>query len=560
MNKALVFLKNITLTTNQLVMFTCAYVTLVLNSPFILKTSSAIVALSEYNIFFLLSVPIFLLSLSIIIQCFFAFRWITKPILILLVLTSSLVFYSTVTYGIVFDYGMIQNTFETDRAEALSYVNFSACVFFVVLGILPSILIAKVKLTYSSFMGELLSRAKLIIGSFATIFLITIVFYSSYASIGRNNRDLIGYLTPYALIDSTVKYANKNYLYPPLKFTLLDTSPTISSPKNTKSITVLVLGETARAQNFSLNGYDKPTNSQTKDLGVVSFKDVTSCGTATAVSVPCMFSRLNKENYEKRAATAQQNAIDLIHLAGAEVFWISNNNGSCKGVCARVKTEQISTNRNKPLCDGEYCFDEVLVEALRNKLHSLKSDNTLIVLHMIGSHGPTYYRRYPKNKRVFSPDCQRSDIQNCNQEELVNTYNNTIAYTDLVLSEIITELAALSNENNFKTSMIYVSDHGESLGESGVYLHGLPYAFAPEEQTKVPLIYWGDKWHHQAKLDCLMDISEQPISHDNVFDILLAEMQVNSKVYQPENNPFNQCTNDISVAKAKSPTNTQGVN
>lgn len=560
MNKALVFLKNLTLTTNQLVMFTCAYVTLVLNAPFILKTSSAILALSEYNIFFLLSVPIFLLSLSFIIQCFVAFRWITKPLLILLVLISSLIFYSTVTYGIVFDYGMIQNTFETDRAEALSYVNFSACVFFIILGILPSILIAKVKLSYSTFMGELLSRAKLISGSFATIFLIAIVFYSSYASIGRNNRDLIGYLTPYALIDSTVKYANRNYLYPPLKFTLLDTSPIISSPNNTKSITVLVLGETARAQNFSLNGYDKPTNNQTKDLGVVSFKDVTSCGTATAVSVPCMFSRLNKENYEKRVATAQQNAIDLIHLAGAEVIWISNNNGSCKGVCARVKTEKISINSNKPLCDGEYCFDEVLVEALRNKLHSLKSDNTLIVLHMIGSHGPTYYRRYPKNKRVFSPDCQRSDIQNCSQEELVNTYNNTIAYTDLVLSEIITELAALSNKNNIQTSMIYVSDHGESLGESGVYLHGLPYAFAPEEQTKVPLIYWGDQLHHQAKLDCLMDISEQPISHDNVFDILLAEMQVKSKVYQPENNPFNQCTNDISAAKAKPPTTAQGVN
>lgn len=560
MNKALVFLKSLTLTTNQLVMYTCAYVTLVLNAPFILKTSSAILALREFNIFFLLSVPIFLLALSLIIQCFFSFRWITKPILILLVLISSLVFYSTVTYGIVFDYGMIQNTFETDRAEALSYVNVSACIFFIIFGVLPSILIAKIKLIYSTFGGELLSRTKLIIGSCATIFLIAIVFYSSYASVGRNNRDLIGYVTPYAFIDSTIKYINRNYFHPPLKFSLLDTSPTISNPNNTKSITVLVLGETARSQNFSLNGYENPTNSHTKNLGVVSFKDVTSCGTATAVSVPCMFSRLNRDNYEKRVAIAQQNAIDLIHLSGAEVFWISNNSGGCKGVCARIKTEQISTNSKKPLCDGEYCFDEVLVEALRNKLHSLTNDNTLIVLHMIGSHGPTYYRRYPGNKRVFSPDCQRSDIQNCSQEELVNTYNNTIAYTDLVLAEIITELSALSNENNIETSMIYISDHGESLGESGVYLHGLPYAFAPQEQTKVPMIYWGDQLHHQAKLDCLNGISGQPISHDNVFDILLAEMHVKSKVYQPENNPFNQCNFDTAVAEAKSLTSSLGAN
>jgi|TARA_Y100000780_G_scaffold192105_1_gene180225 lipid A ethanolaminephosphotransferase len=558
--KIINFLNQIKLTTNQLVIYTCVYITLVLNFPFLSKITTVVTALESYNLFFLLSVPVFLLALSIFVQCFLSFRWITKPLLILLVLLSSVLFYSTVTYGIVFDYGMIQNTVETDTAEAFSYFNFSAILFFLFFGVIPSLLIANVQLTYSSFVGELLARIKLLSGSVGVIFLIAIVFYSNYASVGRNNRDLVGYLTPYALIDSTVKYVRKNYLYPPLKFSLLDTSPTIKNDDSNKSITVLVLGETARSQNFSLNGYEKQTNSLTKDLGVVSFKDVTSCGTATAVSVPCMFSRLNKNNYEKRVAVAQQNAVDLIHLAGAEVYWISNNNGSCKGVCSRVKTEQISTNSKNPLCDDEYCFDEVLVDELRKKLHSLKSDNTLIVLHMIGSHGPTYYRRYPKDKRVFSPDCQRSDIQNCSQEELVNTYNNTIAYTDLVLSEIITELAALSNENNIKTSMIYVSDHGESLGESGVYLHGLPYAFAPEEQTKVPLIYWGDKLHHKAKLDCLNKISEQPISHDNVFDILLAEMQVKSKVYQPKNNPFNHCTNGVSVANAKSPTISQGVN
>ncbi|TLX46344.1 phosphoethanolamine transferase [Pseudoalteromonas phenolica] len=559
MFKIINYLNHIKLTTNQLVIYTSSYITFVLNFPFLSKTMAAITALESYNLFFLFSVPIFLLALSIFIQCFLSFRWLTKPLLILMVLLSSVIFYSTMTYGIVFDYGMIQNTVETDTAEALSYFNFSAIIFFLLFGVIPSILIAKVQLTYSSFLGEFFARTKLLSGSISVVFLIALVFYSSYASVGRNNRDLVGYLTPYALIDSTIKYVQKNYLYPPLKFTILDTSPTISHVDSAKSITVLVLGETARSQNFSLNGYEKPTNSRTKDLGVVSFRDVTSCGTATAVSVPCMFSRLNKNNYEKRVAIAQQNAIDLIHLAGAEVYWISNNNGSCKGVCSRVKTEQISTNPKNSLCDGEYCFDEVLVDELRKKLHSVTSNNTFIVLHMIGSHGPTYYRRYPENKRVFSPDCQRSDIQNCTQDELVNTYNNTIAYTDLVLSEVINELETLSNESNTKTSMIYISDHGESLGESGVYLHGLPYAFAPQEQIKVPLIYWGDKIHHEAKLACLNSIKEQPISHDNIFDILLGEMAINSKAYQPINNPFKQCSIDIALAKTAPETMAQGV-
>lgn len=556
MIRSIPFFKNIKLTTNQLVIYTCLYITFFLNIPFLTKTVTVITALDQYNILFLISAPFLLLSLSIIVQSFFAFRWITKPFLILIVLISSILFYATINYGIVFDYGMIQNTVETDSAEAFSYFNLSAIFSFLFFGVLPSIFIAKVQLTYSSFFGELFARLKLISGSVGVLLLIAIVFYSSYASVGRNNRDLASYLTPYALIDSTAKYIKKNYLYPPLKFSVLDTKPEIVKPAQNKHVTVMVLGETARAQNFSLNGYEKPTNQYTDKLNVISFANVSSCGTATAVSVPCMFSRLNKANYDKRIAIAQQNAIDIIHLAGADVLWISNNNGSCKGVCNRVKTLKIATKKDNPMCDGEYCFDEALLTPLRHKLTSLTHENTLIVLHMIGSHGPTYYRRYPEKSRIFPPDCQRSDIQNCTQEELVNTYDNTIAYTDFVLSKVIDELSSLSELNDVETSMLYISDHGESLGESGVFLHGLPYAFAPKEQTHVPLLYWSDSLHLKGRADCVKESSNINISHDNIFDILLSEMSVKSNTYEEQNNPLNRCKLTSTVAKsAYQPTN-----
>nr|WP_268820399.1 phosphoethanolamine--lipid A transferase [Paraglaciecola sp. G1-23] len=546
------------LTTNQLVIYTCLYITFILNIPFLTKTVAVITALDQYNLLFLISVPFLLLSLSIIVQSFFAFRWITKPLLILIVLSSSLLFYATLNYGIVFDYGMIQNTVETDSAEAFSYFNFSAIFSFLFFGVLPSIFIAKVQLTYSSFFGELFARLKLISGSVGVLLLIAIVFYSSYASVGRNNRDLASYLTPYALIDSTAKYIRKNYLYPPLKFSVLDTKPEIVKPAQNKHVTVMVLGETARAQNFSLNGYDKPTNQYTDKLDVISFANVSSCGTATAVSVPCMFSRLNKENYDKRIAASQQNAIDIIHLAGADVLWVSNNNGSCKGVCNRVKTLKIATDKNNPMCDGEYCFDEALLTPLRQKLTALTHENTLIVLHMIGSHGPTYYRRYPDKNRIFTPDCQRSDIQNCTQDELVNTYDNTIAYTDFVLSRVIDELSSLSELNDVETSMLYISDHGESLGESGVFLHGLPYAFAPKEQTHVPFVYWADSLHQKGRADCVKNVSELNISHDNIFDILLNEMSVKSNTYEVKNNPLNQCKLSSIIAQSANQLTTIG--
>ena len=348
---------------------------------------------------------------------------------------------------------------------------------------------------------------------------------------------------------STYKFVRNNYFTPPLKFEVLDTSPAIVRANNRQHLTVLVLGETARAQSFSLNGYNKPTNQYTEKKGVVSFSNMHSCGTATAVSVPCMFSRLNKENYDKRTAIAQQNALDLIHLAGADVLWISNNNGSCKGVCTRVKSQKIATDKANPLCDGEYCYDEALLHPLKTKLNNITHENTLIVLHMIGSHGPTYFKRYPQNKRLIAADCQRSDIQNCTQQQLINTYDNTIAYTDYVLSQVIEQLQQLANKKDIETSFLYISDHGESLGENGVYLHGLPYAFAPKQQTHVPMLFWTDQRQTDFDLTCLNDSANAAMTHDNFFDTLLSVMSVRTKAYNMHQDPFIHCKSQGAIAR-----------
>lgn len=539
----------ITLNTNQLLFIISCYIALILNIPFLSKAASAITTLDNYSVLFLLSLPAFLLCLTIILQSLLSFRGVTKPVLIFTVVCSVFIFYGTVNYGIVFDYGMVQNTIETDTAEALSYVNIYAVGFIITFALVPAWFIYAVQLTYQPFIKELSSRLKLVALCVVIVGIIASTFYSNYASVGRNNKELISYITPYKMLDSSYKFVRNYYFYPPLKFKMLDTNPTIIREDNKKHVTVLVLGETARAQSFSLNGYQKPTNKYTEKQGVLFFSQVTSCGTATAVSVPCMFSRLNRQNYNKRIATAQQNVIDIIHLAGADVLWISNNNGSCKGVCTRVDTQQISTDKVNPLCDGEYCYDEALLNHLHAKLQNITHDNTLIVLHMIGSHGPTYFKRYPKNKRTFMPDCQRSDIQNCTQEQLLNSYDNTIAYTDYVLSQIITEIDNLAQQKNIETSMLYISDHGESLGEKGVYLHGLPYAFATEEQTHIPMIYWLSKQQSDFNLSCLNNMSSTPITHDNIFDTILSIMSVRTKAYDSRNDPLLQCKSQSAIAR-----------
>lgn len=517
-------------TTNQLIVFTAVYVALVCNLPFLLRATSAITQTPDYNLVFLLSVPVFLISLIVIVNSVMGIGKALKPVLILNILLSAFLLYATASYGIIFDYSMIQNGVESDSAEAFSYINIYA-ILFVIIGGLPALVIFYAKTKTLSWGQSLKSRFGLITLHTLLIILIASFFYANYASVGRNNRELLGYVTPYKFLDASIKYVHRHYFLTPLPFKILDNEPTMSIAHDNANVTILVVGETARAQNFSLNGYKHDTNRYTKNSGIVSFSEVTSCGTATAVSLPCMFSRLDRKTYDNRKANSQQNLLDIAKAAGMDVLWVDNNNGSCKGVCARVKYIDINTSKSNPLCDGKYCLDEALLSPLQDKLNNLTAKNTLIVLHMMGSHGPTYYRRYPQDKKLFLPDCQHSDIQNCNEQEIINTYDNTIAYTDFVLNEIIARLEKLESVSTAKTSMLYISDHGESLGEKGMYLHGLPYAFAPEEQTHVPMLFWQKKRLVGHSNHCLAAVSGESISHDNLFDIVLGVTSVSSNQY-----------------------------
>jgi lipid A ethanolaminephosphotransferase len=254
-----------------------------------------------------------------------------------------------------------------------------------------------------------------------------------------------------------------------------------------------------------------------------------------------MFSSLTRENFDRREADYQQNLLDIFELAGVDVLWVDNN--GCKDVCNRIPTVKIDVNQDNPLCDGEYCQDEALLTPLRDKLAKLSNNKTVIVLHMMGSHGPTYFKRYPDTHKKFTPDCSRSDIQNCSTQELTNTYDNTIAYTDFVLSQVIEQLNVLPNKIN--KSMIYISDHGESLGESGAYLHGLPYAFAPIEQRHIPMMFWMSGQNSQPSISkgCLNQLAENDsYSHDNIYHSMLGLLAIESTTYEKNLDIFSQCS------------------
>jgi lipid A ethanolaminephosphotransferase len=308
---------------------------------------------------------------------------------------------------------------------------------------------------------------------------------------------------------------------------------------------VIVVGETARAMNFSLNGYGRETNPElSRQPGLVNFTNVESCGSATAVSVPCVFSALARDDYSDSRAKSQEGLLDVLSHAGMRVLWRDNNSG-CKGVCDRVEREDVSLAvPGDPLCDGDECHDEKLLAGLPELIRTEQRD-LVIVLHQKGSHGPAYWKRYPARFARFGPVCATNELEKCDRKAIVAAYDNSILYTDYMLSSVIDILRQASQEGQVDTAMLYFSDHGESLGEKGIYLHGAPMIVAPAEQIRVPMMLWlSDRFAARFHIDqrCLAARSNQAFSHDNVFHSVLGMLNITTAVYDPSLDLFQACT------------------
>ncbi len=308
-------------------------------------------------------------------------------------------------------------------------------------------------------------------------------------------------------------------------------------------IVVLVVGETARAENWGLNGYERQTTPVLEELGVVNFPDVRACGTSTAVSLPCMFSPFPRSEYTDRKGKEYENLVDVLNRAGIQVIWRDNDSGGAKGVADRVGEEKLYNVTVEGLCNSGGCYDAILLKDLDKKLAETKPDKDIfLVLHQKGSHGPAYYLRYPEEFRLYGPECLSSDLQNCSREEIVNAYDNTIAYTDYFLGQVAETLTSYSG--NHDVAMIYVSDHGESLGEYGLYLHGLPYVVAPKEQIHVPMVVWIPEQSARGfgvNMRRLYDSASESYSHDNLFHSVLGLMEVETELYEKDKDIFAQC-------------------
>jgi len=480
---------------------------------------------------------VFVLLLNVLISLF-AFRPVFKPFLIILLLITAAIGYFSDTFGVVIDKSMIHNILETDFSEASELVTWALFNHLLRFGAIPAALVALTRIRTRSRKRELLTRSGIVLGSLALLLGIGMTHYKLFVLFGRENRDLRVYLNPsYPVYSLQEVIRNKYFAWgeEPLRIVAPNA---VRSQEGPRTVVVLALGETARAREFSFNGYERDTNPQLTSRGVINFARVQACGTSTAESLPCMFSSLERENFSRDKAARQENLLDILQRVGVTVLWRDNNSGS-KGIADRIGYEDLSRQTDAELCGGDNCYDEILLRDLDRRLAETTGD-MLIVLHMKGSHGPSYYKRTPAGFKVFSPECTLDNIQECPQQMIVNAYDNTIVYTDHVLAKLID----LLRSQNFATAMLYVSDHGESLGESGIYLHGLPYALAPAEQKQVPMMFWAsDNFTTQKSLnvDALKALREAPYSHDVIFHSIFGLFDIESEIYRQDLDIFSAC-------------------
>ncbi|PCI72686.1 MAG: hypothetical protein COB38_03685 [Gammaproteobacteria bacterium] len=490
----------------------------------------------------------FIFSIQLSLFALFSFFRIQKIFFILFLLVSSSSLYFALSFNTLFNPSMIRNALETDVNEASDLLNFKFLVMFITLGIIPSIIIYKLPISYPSFIKSCALNLILIVS--AVILMVASIFpyYADFSSFVRNNEKQLKYsLLPFAPLHSLYRIYHQDFLdnNPVIKIKDLNAIIDLDYKRNRKKprVMIVIVGETAREHTFTKifkEFQDKPDFlSLSKNL--TYFDNVYSCGTNTAASIPCMFSTYGKDTYKRKYKRQYENIVELIDRVGYEVTWRNNNSG-CKGICTRINQDPI-TNENSPhFAAYNHFFDEALVSDLSERIVQSTEDQ-VIFLHQMGSHGPAYFKRTPKEFKLHQPACESADFANCSQIQIENAYENTIIYSNYVIAKAIDELKTVSNQ--YDTALIYLSDHGESTGEGGYYLHGLPYFIAPDEQIHVPMLTWfSDGFLDSKKIDsaCLKENSHKRISHDNFSHTLLGLLDIRTKNYTKSLDITIECT------------------
>jgi len=478
------------------------------------------------------SLAVIVLALHFILLLLVLNRWTARPLLALLVVISAVASFYVEHLGAYIDVPMINNVLATNVSEARELLSWAVIAHLMLYAGVPLLFLSRVRIVRKPLLQSAARRSVSLVAAVSFMLLAAFVSFKPLAGVMRNHKELRHMVTPSNWIWAT----GSALLHSPhvdhrarVAVATDARQGSVASTLGRPRLLVLVVGETARAANWGLNGYPRATTPELARLVVINFRDVTACGTSTEVSLPCMFSLVGRRQYDETRIRHSESLLHVVARAGVKVGWLDNQSG-CKGVCDGLLSQSASAVAGDT-CKGD-CLDDVLVAALSRKFEAVGDGTHLVVLHMIGEHGPAYFRRYPSSFERFAPACAEDDWWRCNREAVVNAYDNAMAYTDHVLADMIRRLSQRTDQ--IDAALLYVSDHGESLGEKGLFLHGVPYRIAPDEQLKVPMVMWMSPGFAQGSgvdPECLAARALRPASHDNIPHTVLGLLDVQTKDY-----------------------------
>lgn len=431
-------------------------------------------------------------------------KWITAFTLI----GDAIMLYFVNTYDVLVTDSMMGNVFNTRYSEASGYFSLSAVLYVVFLGILPATLLILQQIDYKS-----LKRFGINTGiALATMVAMVAININNFTWIDRHATKLGSLLMPWSYTVNSVRYYNAECKRNQKEILLPDATITNSR----KEVVVIIIGESARRQNFSLYGYDKKTNPLLENQAVTALT-AKSAATYTTAGVKAILDH-------KPTDKLYEILPNYLYRAGVDVVWRTANWGEPP---VHIEKYQKVADLKAAYPDADDRYDGILTVGLKEVVESSAADKVLIVLHTSTSHGPTYYSKYPSEFEHFTPVCTTVEMAKAVPEELINAYDNTILYTDYLVNEVIESMKSLTD---YRSCVMFISDHGESLGENNLYMHGVPMAMAPKEQVEIPFIVWTSD---SSKIKAIDEAGQYHVFH-STMDFL----SIDSPVYDSQMSIF----------------------
>ena len=462
------------------------------------------------GIFLLMNLCVLLILMNTIAVYLILFflRNAGKYVIALSFIINSVALYFINTYNILIDKGMIGNVFNTNIEEAGGFLSLSLVIYVLFLGVAPSILLFKFKFEKETF-------KKFAIKITAGLLFAVMIAYcnsSNWLWVDKNVPTLGSLAMPWCYVVNTIRYANS--LNKKNKEVIL--LPDLKVKDNKKSVVVLVIGESTRKQNMSLYGYKKETNPLLGKITGLHIYHAESSDTYTIAGVKAILDYKPVSDFVEPLPS-------YLHRNGVNVIWRTTNSGEPKLEVS--KRNNASSLKEMAIADSlSIQYDEILLSGIQKEILRSDCSKIFIVMHTSTSHGPTYYKKYPPRFSIFEPVCTGVDIAKYSREELMNAYDNTIVYTDYILDTLIQKLSLLKD---YSATMLFVSDHGESIGENGFYMHGIPKQMAPKEQYEIPFLIWSnDSTLHFKQKDT--------VSQYHVFHTVLDALGLESPIYNAD--------------------------